>query len=96
MQLNINQTGKQNEREITTKPIGIGIEQTERKTPQEKISQQALQYDENRVQRQIKGIDYFCPLQDLHYLCHNKQQYYYEENFCISIIIIMLGCQCTD
>ena len=49
MQININQTGKQNEREITTKPIGIGIEQTERKTPQEKISQQALQYDENRV-----------------------------------------------
>ena len=33
---------------------------------------------------------------DLHYLCHNTQQYYYEENFCISIIIIMLGCQCTD
>ena len=72
-----------------------GLSKRKEKTPQEKISQQALQYDENRVQRQIKGIDYFCPLQDLHYLCHNNQQYYYEEIFSISIINIMYGCQRT-
>lgn len=57
--------------------------------------QQALQYHENRGYFHIKEIDSFCPLQDLHYLCPNNQQYYYEEIFSISIINIMYGCQRT-